>query len=97
MAVGRRPWGHDGRCAQARCLADRSTRPLRLYALLELVAGCGGLAAWQALRFLDSWAGWLAARELAGDSVVWLRFLLALGVLLIPVGALGGTLPVLAR
>ncbi|MBL8840116.1 MAG: hypothetical protein JNL90_01170 [Planctomycetes bacterium] len=77
--------------------ADRVARPLLAYAWLETVAALGGFAALYLLRSLDGAADAFARAEQAGDPR-WLgRFALAVGVLLVPVGALGATLPFLAR
>ena len=78
-------------------LADRARRPLRLYALLEAIACGGGLLALQGLRVLDSVADAFAKSELAGSPRFALRIVAAVALLIVPVGALGGTLPVLAR
>src|SRR5262245_40370259 len=78
-------------------LADRTRRPLRLYALLEAAACAGGLLALFVLARLDALATSFARAELSGDARPVARLLVAFAVLVIPVGALGGTLPVLAR
>jgi spermidine synthase len=78
-------------------LADRSRRPLRLYALLESVACLGGLLALQGFARLDAVATAFARAEVAGAPQVALRLLVAVALLIVPVGAMGGTLPVLAR
>jgi spermidine synthase len=78
-------------------LADRARRPLRLYALLEAIACGGGLLALQGLRALDTVADAFAKSELAGSPRFALRIAAAVALLIVPVGALGGTLPVLAR
>ena len=78
-------------------LADRTRRPLRLYAILEAIACAGGLLALFALARLDALADPFARAEMKGDARPLLRLLVGFAVLVVPVGALGGTLPVLAR
>ena len=78
-------------------IADRHPRPLRLYALLEGLAAAGGGLAWFAMGHLEGLAVRFAEAEVAGSSAVLGRFAVALGLMLLPIGALGGTLPVLAR
>jgi MFS family permease len=76
--------------------ADRVERPLQVYAILEAVAAAGGLLGFLVLGRLEPIATALA-RQPHSATLDGLRFVLALAVLLIPVGALGGTLPLLAR
>jgi spermidine synthase len=78
-------------------LADRTRRPMRLYAVLEAVACAGGLLALFVLARLDALADSFARAEVAGDARPAARLLVGFAVLVVPVGALGGTLPVLAR
>ena len=77
--------------------ADRTSRPLRLYAILELIAALGGIVGWWWCGRLEPVASALSERSIAGQSVAWIRWGIALAMMLVPIGALGGTLPVLAR
>ncbi|MGR4869826.1 fused MFS/spermidine synthase [Variovorax sp. LARHSF232] len=72
-------------------LADHSTRPLRLYAVLEFVVALLGVAATLGLA--------LAARPfvLLEDHVGPLAWSLPFALVGIPAGLMGGTLPVLMR
>ncbi len=77
--------------------ADRVKSPLRAYAWLEAVAALGGFAASWVLHRLDGVADGFARAEVAGDARPGLRLLLCVVLLVVPVGALGATLPFLAR
>ncbi|HEV8550267.1 MAG TPA: hypothetical protein VGQ57_14585 [Polyangiaceae bacterium] len=72
-------------------LADRSARPLRLYALFELGSGVLGLAT--TLVFSVSAAWFVALRERVG-FLAWLPLLLTIAA---PAALMGGTLPALLR
>ncbi|MBI4530730.1 MAG: fused MFS/spermidine synthase [Candidatus Latescibacteria bacterium] len=77
---------------------DRSTRPLTIYALLEL--GIGGTALLLPSGFAG--IGWLYGHTYTwfGGSVWWhslLRFFLSAAALLLPCTLMGGTLPVLSK
>lgn len=68
-------------------VADRSPRPLRLYALLECAAAVLALGTMWGLRALDASTSWSSAGMLAASAVL----------LLPPTIALGGTQPALLR
>ncbi|HXV75399.1 MAG TPA: fused MFS/spermidine synthase [Candidatus Polarisedimenticolaceae bacterium] len=78
-------------------LADRSPRPLRVFALLELgTAGSAALLAW----LLGEGREWfLAPIRAVGSEAArsFVEFLLAFALLLIPTTLMGGTLPALSR
>ena len=79
-------------------LADRSSRPLRLYGLLELGVGASA-AGFLLLMKLYPWLYPPVAR-LAEDSPAWLtvvRTAFAVLAMVVPTTLMGGTLPVLAR
>ncbi len=76
---------------------DRAARPLRWYAALEAIACIGGLLALAATSKLDPLATALAKAEARGDFELAARLLSCVALLIIPVGALGATLPLLAR
>jgi spermidine synthase len=76
---------------------DRARRPLRWYAALEAIAAVGGAAALLGFRLLDPVADGFARAEVAGEGRPLLRLMVAFLVLLVPVGALGATLPLLSR
>ena len=72
-------------------LADRSPRPLRLYAALELGTGVGALGS---TLVLARSAAWVVALHEFGGPLVWLPLLL---LVTLPACMMGGTLPVLLR
>jgi spermidine synthase len=80
--------------ARARCWS----RPLRAYALLELLVGVGALLAGLLLLFYSKLYPSLFA-HLASTPVLFLitKTVLAFGCLLLPTFCMGGTLPVLAQ
>src|SRR5438105_4277586 len=79
-------------------LADRSRRPLRLYAWLEAGVGATALLVPPAFAALAALYGPLYA---ALNPDLWtgacLRFALAFAVLAVPATLIGGTLPVMGR
>lgn len=76
---------------------DRARRTLLWYAALEAVACVGGLLALWIWKSLDPIADSFARAEVAGDGRMMGRLAVCVGLLLVPVGALGATLPLLAR
>ncbi len=76
---------------------DRARAPLRWYALLEAIACVGGLAALLIGRQLDPVADAFARAEAAGNGRLVARLAWCAALLVVPVGALGATLPLLAR
>jgi spermidine synthase len=79
-------------------LADRSARPLRLYAFLELGIGLTGLSVPAALAAVTAVYPRLHhAMDVGPWGSVCLRFGLALLVLAVPTTLMGGTLPVMGR
>ena len=78
--------------------ADRSRRPLRLYAWLELGVGFASFAAHVLLKQITP--VYLSVFELLGGSAPALgiaRFLLAFVLVMAPTTLMGATLPILAR
>ncbi|MDE0297702.1 MAG: fused MFS/spermidine synthase [Candidatus Poribacteria bacterium] len=79
-------------------MADRESRPLRLYAILE--AGIGAFALiWPLLLSVLNAIYILAYRGLGAEfySLSLIRFALSFLVLLLPSTLMGGTLPILSR
>jgi len=76
--------------------ADRTRRPLRLYAMLETAVGLLGLGVHAAVLFLKP-SYVLLAQSLPEGSMAFLRVGVALLILLPPTFFMGGTLPVLGR
>ena len=79
-------------------LADRTGRPLRAYAYLEVLIGLCGLAMVPAFNALEPVYGWLY-HGLDGTGV-WLgvgRFLVSAALLALPTTLMGATLPLLSR
>ncbi|BAN27374.1 fused MFS/spermidine synthase [Caballeronia insecticola] len=72
-------------------LADRSARPLLLYAALEIAALVLGIGATQALAHS---AAWFAAWQASAGPLAWA---LPLALVCLPAIAMGGTVPVLTR
>lgn len=90
LAIGGRLFGE---------LAERARRPLRLYALLELLIAATSVASYALLVRLP-FLGWLHDAAYAhGDPLTLLlaRILVAGIVLLPPTACIGGTLPVLTK
>jgi len=79
-------------------VADRSTRPLHLYRLIELGIGLTGLGVSALLLHGDPVLA-AASRGLAatGPLMAPLRFLLFFSLLLLPATLMGATLPVISR
>ncbi len=78
--------------------SGRSSRPLRLFALMELAIGLYSLA----VPILFEWLGhvFVMATQMVGDSpgiVVAIRVIAAVAALAPPTLLMGGTLPVLTR
>ena len=79
-------------------LADRTGRPLRAYAYLEVLIGLCGLAMIPAFNALEPVYGWLY-HGLDGTGI-WLgvgRFLASAALLALPTTLMGATLPLLSR
>ena len=79
-------------------LADRTGRPLRVYAYLEVLIGLCGLAMTPAFNALEPVYGWLY-HGLDGTGI-WLgvgRFLASAALLALPTTLMGATLPLLSR
>ena len=79
-------------------LADRTGRPLRVYAYLEVLIGLCGLAMIPAFNALEPIYGWLY-HGLDGTGI-WLgvgRFLASAALLALPTTLMGATLPLLSR
>ncbi len=78
--------------------AERTARPLRLYALLEACVGAWGLAFPLLLAAADPVLGW-CYRSFGGNPVLHpaAGFAVAAALLLPPTVAMGATLPVLVR
>ena len=78
-------------------LADRTTRPLRLYGLFEIVVGLWALAFLAMVGWGESVVVYfLQAFDLSRATGVALRALMALIFLAVPVTMMGATLPLLA-
>ncbi|MDQ7064286.1 MAG: fused MFS/spermidine synthase [candidate division KSB1 bacterium] len=88
LAAGSYAWGRRTR---------RLTNPIRTYALLEAMIGLYALAfPW--LHKLGQWAYTrLPVEHLPDAALLGIRFLLAIGLLLLPTILMGGTMPVLAQ
>lgn len=76
--------------------ADRSTRPLRIYGLLELGVALSGLVAFYAFHHIESLYSVLYAWA-PQATIKWLVFLIAFVFVSFSATLIGGTLPVLAR
>ena len=79
-------------------LSPRLRRPLRAFAILEIITGISALAVDPLLRAMQPILTWLS--DTSGDSAaLQLAVKVAVGVVsvLIPATAMGGTLPVLAQ
>ena len=79
-------------------IAQRTERPVRLFALMELAVGIFVLVSFYAFTLLDSLYG-MAYRAFGEQFVLFtfLRFLLVSLVLLPPTILMGGTLPLFCR
>ncbi len=78
--------------------ADRQSRPLRFYGILEILIGLSAVVVPYAFGALDS-TYWAVAPDLgviAGADLVF-RFVMSFAIMLVPTFLMGGTLPVLAR
>ncbi|HEU4893962.1 MAG TPA: fused MFS/spermidine synthase [Vicinamibacterales bacterium] len=78
--------------------APRLRRPLRAFALLEIITGASAVAVEPLLRATPPVLTWLS--DAAGDSAALqlaVKVALAIASVLIPATAMGGTLPVLAQ
>lgn len=79
-------------------LADRSSRPLRFYGLLELGVGLSALLMWPLFQAIN--AAYVAtARALPQGSGLFglMRFALCFACVVIPTALMGGTLPAMTR
>ncbi len=77
--------------------ADRLRRPLRVYSYLELGLGVYALAFPTILRHVDRFYLWFyQAYEPGFYTLNLVRFLVSVGILLLPTLLMGGTLPVLS-
>ena len=78
--------------------ADRGIRPLRIYSILEILIGLYALLFPLLLKGIQS--GYIAVAR-TGDvgftPLVLAKFLMGVGVLLLPTALMGGTLPLLSR
>ena len=77
-------------------VADRTTRPLRVYGLLELGVAFSGLVAFYAFHHIESLYSVLYAWA-PQATIKWLVFLIAFVFVSLSATLIGGTLPVLAR
>lgn len=79
-------------------IADRSTRPLLLYALLEILVGLYALGLPSILAATDIfYRGFFRSYHLSFYPLSLVRFVLSVLILLFPTILMGGTLPVLSR
>ncbi len=79
-------------------IADRSTRPLMLYALLELIIGAYAFGSPAILATTDVFYRWFFRSYHPGFYPLSLvRFILSVLILLVPTALMGGTLPVLSK
>jgi predicted membrane-bound spermidine synthase len=77
--------------------ADRSPRPLRLYALVEALVALSSLLVIACIPALGPVMRYLADGHDSGSAALPLRFLLAAVVLALPCALIGGTLPIMVR
>ena len=78
--------------------ADRTARPLRVYAALEAAVGAFALVFPAIASGLMVTFAWIAVRfEPAPGTIAVIRFLLCAAVLAIPAALMGGTLPLISR
>ena len=78
--------------------APRLTRPLRAFAILEIITGVSALAVDPILRAMQPVLAWLS--DSSGDNAALqlaVRVAVAIVSVLVPATAIGGTLPVLAQ
>lgn len=79
-------------------IADRTSGPLRLYAILELAVGAYAFAFPSILAATDPLYMWLFRSYHPGFyGLSLVRFVLAIVLLLLPTALMGGTLPVLSK
>ena len=79
-------------------IADRTTQPLRLYALLEILIGCYGASTPWLFDFMQSgYASIAGTVGVTGPYSHFPRFIIATISMLIPTFLMGGTLPLLVR
>lgn len=78
-------------------LASRSSRPLRIYGLLELGVGVSALLTPFAFNLIKRVHSFLLEANLSLSYSLLVRFLLAFIVLVIPTIFMGGTLPVISE
>jgi spermidine synthase len=79
-------------------LVDRSSRPLRIYGLLEIGIGVSALAGTWLVRALDPIHAWAASRlSPASVALLVIRMALASAVVLPPTVLMGATLPAMSR
>ena len=79
-------------------IADRSSRPLKLYALLEVGIGVYALAFPTILATTDLFYRWFFQSFHPGFyPLTFVRFALSVVMLLVPTALMGGTLPVLSK
>ncbi len=78
-------------------IADRTERPLRLYAKVEAAVSVLAFAVVLGVPQLGPAVRWLGGGQESGDAALAARFALAAAVLLIPCALIGGTLPIMVR
>ena len=79
-------------------IADRSSRPLKLYALLEVGIGVYALAFPAILATTDLFYRWFFQSFHPGFyPLTFVRFAMSVVMLLVPTALMGGTLPVLSK
>jgi len=79
-------------------IADKSSRPLRLYAWLELGIGAYALVFAIVLAATDIFYRWFFRSFHPGFyPLSFVRFIISVIILLVPTALMGGTLPVLSR
>jgi len=79
-------------------LAPRLTRPLRMFAILEIITGVSAPAVEPILRAMQPVLAWLS--DAPGDNAALhlaVSIAVAIVSVLVPATAMGGTLPVLAQ
>lgn len=78
--------------------ADRMSRPLRTYGILEILIGVSAALVPTAFRLMDSvyWGFAPALQSFPGGDLL-VRFLSSFLIMLVPTFLMGGTLPVLSR
>ncbi len=78
-------------------LADKTARPLRLYAMVEAAVSVLALAVVIGVPHLGPLVRGLGGGQESGDAALVMRFALAAAVLLVPCALIGGTLPIMVR